>query len=54
MFKYAPEANSDPTPGVTRDMASFQQIPIYITQVSDLGPLGPLVFTSDLMRHNNR
>ena len=25
---YAPEAKIGPTPGVTRDMASFQQIPI--------------------------
>ena len=41
---YAPGAKIGPTPGVTRVMARFQQIPVDVsfnkTQVSDLGPQG--------------
>ena len=41
-----PLAKIGPTPGVIWDMANFQQV-LYVsfkqTQVSDLGPLGPLV-----------
>ena len=43
---YAPGAKFSPTPGVTRDMGSFQQIHLYVnvnkTQVRDLGQLCPL------------
>ena len=42
LSNYAPGAKIDPTPGVTRDMASYQQT-LNKTQVSDLGPLGTFV-----------
>ena len=52
LFKLCPWGQNRPTPCVTRSIASFQQIHIMLalnkSQMSDLGPLGPLVLFTEL------